>query len=176
MEKTQRTRLASALILALVFASGVVVGIAFDRATFTTSAGDEAVASEGDASAADGREGRDRRRPMYEQVGELTDAQRSEIDAIVEAHRAARREMRDAWEEELEPVRQAMEAWEEEHVAPLRDKWEPRFDSLTQATRARIRGVMTTQQAERYDSLLTEYEKRMEERRRDRDSGDDRGG
>ncbi|MGD2067344.1 MAG: hypothetical protein PVI57_01565 [Gemmatimonadota bacterium] len=173
MEKRQRTRLASALILTLVFASGAVVGFALDRAALASSPSDEAVASEDDAGE---RDERDRRRPMYEQVGELTDAQRSQIDAIVEAHRAARREMRDAWEDELQPVRDAMQAWEEEHVAPLRDKWEPRFDSLTRATRDRIRGVMTTQQAERYDSLLTEYEKRMEERRRDHDPGDDRGG
>jgi hypothetical protein len=78
MEKHARTRLFTALVLAVVFASGALLGLAVDRSM-------HADAAEG----AEVEDDRDRRRrvPMYEQVGP-SESQMIAIDSIVEEHRA----------------------------------------------------------------------------------------
>lgn len=156
MENRQRTRFVSALILAVVFGAGVVVGMAFDR---TATAAPAAETAEGtDEKEQSDREDRDRR-SLYERVGELSEEQSTRIDSVVEEFRAAGAAMRE--EQELE-------------AEPWRERWSARFDSLVQATRADIRAIMTAEQAERYDSLIADYEKRREEHRSERDSSGDR--
>lgn len=70
-----RTRLLTAVLLAVVFGSGFTLGLAFDRTAVATPAEDaEAVPTE------------ERRTPMYEQVGPSQD-QSLLIDSIVVVHR-----------------------------------------------------------------------------------------
>ena len=156
MERRLQTRVASVLILALVFGTGVAVGLAVDRTALADTPAETTGASDGDRREGDG--GRDRT-PMYEQVGELTDDQRARIDSVVTDFRETGRSLWRAQEEEMEP---------------LRDRWQARFDSLVEATRSEIRAVMTEEQAERYDSLIADWERRRDERRREHDSDDGR--
>ena len=74
MEKNARTRLTTALVLAVVFASGALLGLAVDRSLEAEPA---EVADEGE---------RRRRVPIYEQV-EPSESQSISIDSIVEEHR-----------------------------------------------------------------------------------------
>jgi cell division septation protein DedD len=78
MEKNARTRLVTALVLAVVFASGALLGLAVDRSL-------DADPAENVEGADDGE--RRRRVPMYEQVGP-SESQMISIDSIVEEHRA----------------------------------------------------------------------------------------
>lgn len=170
MEKQQRTRLATALILALVFGTGVVLGVAVDRRAIAgaPAEGGEMAASDEGRDDDDDRD-RDRRQPIYEQVGTLEPDQRDRIEVVVEEYRASGRELWQEWREEYEPLERERKAWEEEHVEPLRREWEGRRDSLVEATRTRIKEVMTSEQARRYDSLVADYEQRRDDRRRGRD-------
>jgi hypothetical protein len=175
VERQQRARLTTVLVLALVFATGIVVGLAVDRTAFPETGDDGAMASgtaEGGASEESEQEGR---RPMYEQVGGLSADQQVLIDSIVEGHRAARQAITEGWRAEYEPLEREQEAWEEENVEPVRQKWRARLDSLVHSTRDALKDVMTEDQARRYDSLLADYEQRRETRRREREaSGGDR--
>ena len=169
MEKQQRTRLTTVLVLVLVFATGVVVGMAADRGATASPMSDETrVAESGEER---DEERREERQPLYAQVGEFSPDQEARIDAIVEEFRATRGAIREGWKEEYEPLERQQEAWEEEHVEPLRRKWGARFDSLVHATRSEIRAVMTDEQAQRYDSLVADWEQRRETRRRERSDG-----
>ncbi len=74
MEKAPRTRLITALLLAVVFGSGLVVGLAVDSNLVAGPV--EEPATEEEAST------ERRRAPMYEQVGP-NEAQKTSIDSIV---------------------------------------------------------------------------------------------
>jgi hypothetical protein len=78
MEKNARTRLTTALVLAVVFASGALLGLAVDRSL-------DAEPAEGTQAAEDGE--RRRRVPIYEQV-DPSESQSISIDSIVQDHRA----------------------------------------------------------------------------------------
>ena len=92
MDTRQRTQWTSIAVLAVVFASGVMVGFAWDRrldaaAADAARAAAEAVAEAPEDAESESSDDAPRRTPMYEQV-EPTDAQRVLIDSIVGAYRA----------------------------------------------------------------------------------------
>lgn len=82
MDKLLRTRLTTVAVLAVVFGSGVLLGIALDRSVVPTPAEDLARTEE--------ERPEERRRPMYEQVGP-SEAQKIAIDSIVQEYRTAMR-------------------------------------------------------------------------------------
>jgi Spy/CpxP family protein refolding chaperone len=132
MEKDARTRLVSALVLAVVFATGAVLGLAVDRslqAGPVQGGGDETVGE------------RERRRPMYEQVGP-SERQMVAIDSIVDEHRNKMKALH----------------------AEFRSAYNPRYQALVEETRQAIKGVLTPDQAVAYDSLLAERDRRRAER------------
>jgi hypothetical protein len=99
MEKGARTRLTTALVLVVVFASGMTLGLAMDRS---------GVALTADASEPQAEEGqRERRTPMWEQVGP-DEAQKMQIDSVVKAYRETMRalqsDMRDAYNTEYQSL------------------------------------------------------------------------
>lgn len=164
MPDTARTRFTSVVVLAVVFVSGLVVGMAVDRRPDPSGSVSDSgtVASsetEGRRAGEDGdpRDERSRRERSYlfEQVG-LDDDQRQRIDSIVGHYRdevsRAGREMR-------------------------RD-WDRRYRDMVMATRASIKAVMNAEQAARYDSLLEASDQRRREweerHRRGRDEGRER--
>lgn len=79
MDRLLRTRLTTALVLAAVFAAGLMLGLAVDRSLVATPA--EPGRPEPEAPSGN-------RRPMYEQVGP-NDAQKIVIDSIVQEYRTA---------------------------------------------------------------------------------------
>lgn len=136
MERILRTRVVTGLVLAVVFGAGLVLGAAFDRA----------LTAEPGAEMADARTGADstaqsRRRPLYEQVAP-TEEQKVRIDSIVDEYRSAMKGLH----------------------AEFRAAYNPRYEALVAGTRAAIRGVLTTEQAKAYDSLVADYEQRRSER------------
>ena len=93
MENAPRTRLITALLLVVVFGSGLVVGFAVDT---------NLVAGPVEAPTAEEPESTERRRvPMYEQVGP-NETQKESIDSIVREHREGmktlHREFREAYD------------------------------------------------------------------------------
>ena len=156
MEAFQRTRLLTVVVLAVVFGSGALLGKTWDS---LRSGPEEVVVTDqvsGDEQAErqEGEE-RPRRRNMYEQVGQLSAAQRAQIDSVVGAHgfelRGAYREFRRQDDE-------------------LREDYNEAARAIFLRTREGIKQVMTPAQAMVYDSLLTDFDRRREERRRNEES------
>lgn len=158
MADVARTRFATVLILAVLFVSGVLVGMAVDRGMESAEAPSGAAAAPEAEGAEDrGRDDDDddrrrRRRPMYEQVG-LNEVQEERIDSIVRHYR-----------EEMEVERRE-----------ARQEWESRWRELVLETREAIKSVMDRDQALRYDSLLAAADQRgrNDERRDDEDRNDE---
>lgn len=132
MERTARARLQTALILAVVFGSGMLLGFAADRRLESDQADPDQVAED---------VGRERRGPMYEQVGP-DEEQRILIDSIVKDYRDAMKALH----------------------AEFRAAYNPRYDALVRETREAIKGVLTPEQRAAYDSLIAEREKDRAER------------
>lgn len=128
MERGARTRMTTVVVLAVVFAAGLLLGMAVDQSS--SSPGEQVT----DTTR---REERGRRTPMYEQVGP-SEAQKVQLDSIVREHRGEMRELQRDFREQ--------------------------YEALIQQTRDAIKGVLTPEQAEQYDSLVVEYEKRRAER------------
>ncbi len=136
MEHKSRTRLLTALLLAVVFATGILVGLAADSGLGATTP--EVVADSSKAEAA-----REERTPMWEQVGP-TAAQATTIDSIVREHRLRMDELH----------------------AEFRSAYNPRYEALIEETRQAILGVFDAEQAAQYQALLNDYDRRRAERRK----------
>ena len=151
MEKGTRTRITTILILLLVLATGSVLGVAVDRRLVAGNPGPDTGEAGWDQRGGReaGTEGERRgnlRRTIVEQVG-LSPEQRVRVDSIV-AH-----------------YRQRMHELEEELEDELRRAYLPRYRELVQGTREEIKAILTSDQRVQYDSLLVEWDQRMEERR-----------
>lgn len=131
MERMLRTRLMTGLVLVVVFGAGVVLGFAADRSVVAAPVPEAASADSAQRSA------RPRRHALYEQV-EPTDEQKVRIDSILREHREAMKALH----------------------AEFRASYNPRYHALIEATRTAIKGVLTPAQAQAYDSLLVDYEKK----------------
>ena len=142
MEQGSRTRLVTAAVLAVVFASGAVLGLALDRGDVAGPA--EVATTEGEGEQPE-RERR-RRRTIYAQVGPTED-QQVRIDSIVREHRTRMRALNDEF----------------------RSSFDPRYQAILHDTREGIAGVFTPEQAEEYRQRLAEFDRRRAERRGNRD-------
>lgn len=140
MEKTSRTRLVTGLVLLLVFGAGVLLGVAVDR---SLAAPVEEVERTGGRADDDERR---RRGPMYEQV-DPSEEQKILIDSIVRDHREAMKALH----------------------AEFRAAYNPRYDALITQTREAIKSALTPEQAQAYDSLVADFERRRSERSPDGD-------
>lgn len=142
MERESRTRLVTAVVLAAVFGSGVLLGLVADS-NFGAAPADgltEATETEGEGS-----EPR-QRRWLYDQVDPTT-VQYALIDSIVVKHRART----NALDEEL------------------RAEYRSGFRTILLATRDEIKGVFTPEQASEYQRRLDEWDARPASERRHRD-------
>ena len=137
MEHRSRTRLVTAVMLAVVFASGVLLGLAADS---NLGAEPPQIASaNADGEERDGK--RRRRTAMHEQVGPSED-QKVVIDSILKDHRAR------------------MDALHGE----FRSAYDPRYQALIQDTRGAIKEVFSEEQAAEYQALLDDFDRRKVER------------
>jgi hypothetical protein len=133
MERLTRTRLITALLLTVVFGSGVMLGLAADSSLIAEQpSGAEAVVS-GEADVAPAPEAE--RRYVYQEVGP-NELQLARIDSVVAEHRARR----DALDEETKA------RYDEARRQILLD------------TREGIKAVLTPEQAAQYQRLLDEWE------------------
>ncbi|MFP3949023.1 MAG: hypothetical protein ACLFWG_09860 [Longimicrobiales bacterium] len=193
MNPTARTRLASMGVLFLVLATGFLLGLAWERTdgllradessegagsatTASPTSGDdpdggprgEPAGETGerrdpdtrstDAEAEErGDDGEDRRLIVH-RVG-ITPEQEARVDSIVDIHgdrvRALRREMKDEYDPRFRALRQERDSI-----------YEPHFEAVLLQTRRSIRSVLSEEQAVRYDSLLSEHDRKEAERER----------
>ena len=146
MESGSRTKLMTAVILAVVLGTGVMLGLVSvceigdgrTRCVINVNSDlaampvEEGMVREADR---DGMSARNRRTPMYEQVG-LTEAQSFLIDSILE--------------DQLQHMRSLHEEFRTTYV--------PRYQALIQQTREAILEVFTDEQASDYRALLQEFD------------------
>ncbi len=146
MESGSRTKLMTAVILAVVLGTGVMLGLVSvcevgdgrTRCVINVNSDlaampvEEGMVREADR---DGMSERNRRTPMYEQVG-LTEDQSLLIDSILEG--------------QLQHMRSLHEEFRTTYV--------PRYQALIQQTREAILEVFTEEQASDYRALLQEFD------------------
>ena len=146
MEHGSRTKIMTAVILAVVLGTGVMLGlvsvceIGDGRTRCVINLNSDLAAmpvEEGMVREAhpDGMSERNRRSPMYEQVG-LTEDQSLLIDSILEG--------------QLQHMRSLHEEFRTTYV--------PRYQALIQQTREAILEVFTEEQASDYRALLQEFD------------------
>ena len=99
MDNRPRTRLVTAAMLAVVFASGLTIGFAVDR-NRAAGPGDEVTSEETETTEA-------RRVPMWEQVGP-NEMQKASIDSIVRDYRGAMKSLHREFDEAYSPRYQAL--------------------------------------------------------------------
>ena len=146
MESGSRTKLMTAVILAVVLGTGVMLGLVSvcevgggrTRCVINVNSDlaampvEEGMVREADR---DGMSERNRRTPMYQQVG-LTEDQSLLIDSILE--------------DQLQHMRSLHEEFRTTYV--------PRYQALIQQTREAILEVFTEEQASDYRALLQEFD------------------
>ena len=156
MEHGSRTKLMTAVILAVVLGTGVMLGLVSvceigdgrTRCVINVNSDlaampvEEGMVREADR---DGMSERNRRTPMYQQVG-LTEEQSLLIDSILEG--------------QLQHMRSLHEEF--------RTTYLPQYQALIQQTREAILEVFTEEQASEYRALLQEFDE-------SRTQGDKRG-
>jgi hypothetical protein len=132
MEHRTRTRLVAALVLASVFASGILLGFAADRGAAV------AAASVTSSDAPSGE--RPRRVPVYELMSP-TDEQRVVLDSIMREHRAEMNRLHADFEVAQRAYRTS-------------------YDALIQDTRDALAAVFPPEQRAEYRRLLAENDRR----------------
>ena len=159
MEKETRTRFATAMILAVVFASGVFLGLAADSGLRAEGApvpsGAEVAETEQpeQTETAEAPAEEEQRYTFYEV--EPNEEQLSRIEVIVAEYRDQRETIR---EELIEVYR-----------AAYRSERDGRYRELTLETRELIKGVLSPEQAAEYQRLLDEWEAEQEAERENED-------
>jgi Spy/CpxP family protein refolding chaperone len=136
-------------MLAVVFVSGLLLGLAADSNLSAEPPAVVATASEGDEPEAEPR-----RRYIYEQV-EPTPEQSALIDSMMNDYR----ESRGSLEEELR-----------KGYRELRSTYDPQYQRLVRDIRGAIKDVLSEEQAAEYQVLLDDFDRR----RADRNENDDR--
>ncbi len=142
MEQGSRTKVLAALVLASVFGSGLLVGVAVDGGpavamTAEPPAAEEAVAPE-----------RRRRVPVYESMSP-TEEQRVRIESIMSMHREEMNRLHDEF-------------------AVAQQAYQSSYDALIQDTRDAITAVFPEERRAEYRQRLEEYDRRRTEERAQR--------
>lgn len=150
MEHGSKTRLATALILAAVFSSGVLLGFAADSNLGAEPAAEDVVATESDTSTEEeSGEESPRRRGLYMQV-EPNEEQLVNIDPIVEMFTARLGALNEAFDE-------------------VRAKYDADRRALSLETREAIKSELTAEQAAKYQKILDDWDARRRAERENRD-------
>ncbi len=121
MERTRRTRLATAGILLLVFVSGLLVGLALERTLFAETV----TADERDPDR------RDRRRGLIVERVDLEPPQRESVDSIIRDFRDRYRSIQGEMRERYEPrTRALVDSTRSAIMEVLTPEQAARYDSL----------------------------------------------
>lgn len=159
MTAALRTRLLSIGVLALVFASGVVVGVAVDRRVVDEAQAASRVGEDVSEREGDGGD----RRMLYEQVEGLRPEQAARIDSVLNHHRQSTRALNREFREDFQSVR--------EMEKEVRSAYDPRWWAIVDSTRTAIRSIFDPAQAAQYDSLVAEFDRRRRDDERSDSSG-----
>ena len=160
MEKRKRTRLATAGLLALVFTTGSLVGVAVQRG----AGGGAAAAEPPVATGGTPVETEPRRVPMYAQVG-MSEEQLAQAETLVSRHRGVYRSFYEDYQKDRDSI----------VAATGRDReWRQQADSLVANIREQLKVIMTPEQTIMYDSLLDQSDRARAERQREGRSDDRR--
>ena len=152
MEHGSRTRLVTAVMLVVVFASGVLLGLAADSNLSAEPTEVVTTNQEGEEP-----EGERRRAYIYEQVGP-TPEQQVVIDSMMKVYR----ESRESLQEELR-----------RGYRELRSSYNPRYGVLVEDIRGAIKDVFSEEQAAEYQALLDDWDRRRAERNENEQDGRD---
>ena len=140
MERGARIKLVTAVVLAVVFGSGLVLGYAMDSGLVPEAPAASAQQGAPDRQGDEQPRQRQRRPLVYEQL-DPSPAQTAVIDSIMHVHR------------------QRMNALDKEY-RDVREQYEGRYNALVQETREAIAGVFPPEVAEEYRRLLAEFDRR----------------
>jgi Spy/CpxP family protein refolding chaperone len=162
MEQSARTRLVTVVILAVVFGSGVMLGLAADSGLSAAPTSEAGTAVSADERAVEGGAATD------------ADAEASDDDGDAPAARRYTYHEVEPNEEQLARIEVIVAEWRadrEAFDADSRSRWEEGRRELVLATREQIKAVLTPEQAAEYQRLLDEWEA---ERAAERENEDDR--
>ena len=146
MEHGARTRLLTAVVVALVFASGVLVGYAADPNHLAAT---PAVATTAELDGTDGEQPRTRRF-VYEQM-ERTPEQDAAIDVIITSHRSLMNELHRGFD-------------------AAQTEYEANYNALIVEVREAIAEIFEPDRRAEYRRLLAEFDRRREAERVARDA------
>ncbi len=153
MESGLKARLVTAVVLALVFGSGVTAGLAWEPTPGTARTAEPAQAEvqdgEREVRERGDRSNRGRRPLLVEQVG-LTVDQKAQVDEIVENSR--------------------------QRMRSLEKDTRPQYRAIIEETRSAIMGVLTDEQRAEYETILAEHDHERDERRRGRSNSSKNSG
>jgi hypothetical protein len=141
-----KAKILAILTLALVFGSGMGLGLAWDRDLIAGPTDGDEQAQEDDGADREGRSGR--REMIVEQVG-LTVEQKAAVDETVVEQR------------------QRMKVIQEE-FKDIERQFNERYLGVIRDTREAIKDHLTEEQRSQYDVLLAEHDERRRERREQR--------
>jgi hypothetical protein len=141
-----KAKILAILTLALVFGSGMGLGLAWDRDLIAGPTDGDEQAQEDDGADQEGRSGR--REMIVEQVG-LTVEQKAAVDETVVEQR------------------QRMKVIQEE-FKDIERQFNERYLGVIRDTREAIKDHLTEEQRSQYDVLLAEHDERRRERREQR--------
>jgi hypothetical protein len=141
-----KAKILAILTLALVFGSGMGLGLAWDRDLIAGPPDGDEKAQEDDGADQEGRSGR--REMIVEQVG-LTVEQKAAVDETVVEQR------------------QRMKVIQEE-FKDIERQFNERYLGVIRDTREAIKDHLTEEQRSQYDVLLAEHDERRRERREQR--------
>ena len=157
IEKRQGKKLASFVLLAMVLATGVLLGMAWDREAGANVAAEGPSAS-GKGDCGNRQDGEPQRPSFWDKVG-LTPEQREAANAQLEEFQEEWRELR---REAFSKYGPRFEAIMKEYS----EEYDGRFESLRQRSREKRRALMTDEQRVTYDSLLAEIDRQREDRKK----------
>lgn len=127
-----RVRIAAVGTLVMVFGAGLVMGLALDRSV--AQAAPEEPAATGSEPDSDPEEERNQRRGWIIERVDLSEAQRGEVDAVLEQFR--------------------------ERISRLAEDHQTRYWATVDSTRDVLRAILDEDQRAMYDSLLAESDRR----------------
>lgn len=144
MERGSRAKLSAAVILGLVFGSGLLTGYAVDSHLEAGPSG-----AEPETAPRETRRGDQPRPRVYEQLNP-TDEQTTRIDSILRVHR------------------ERMNALDREYREARRER-RGAYDAVIQDTRDAIADVFGPEEAVEYRRLLAEFDRRRQSERSERE-------
>lgn len=152
MEKSARTRLFTAAVLLVVFAAGILLGMAIGHRQ-GASAVATAAADTGRAPQSADSTRRRHRQPLYMQV-DPTPEQKIKLDSILKVYHDSMQVLTHQFHQDYDPHYDSLRAEMDSLRATYHRKYDPRYQAIFSKALAAVRAVLTRSQVTKYDSIL----------------------